>query len=798
MAELKSLGRQISQPGAPDITAAAQAEGALGGVISGVSKVVGKHVENQRKAALELENSFNVLSGQRELNLHLLKAKENPFPTTESVAEFNKTQQEIMNNILKNTSPENLGDVSVRLQAAANKNELDMVEHVQSAGRKALKDTAATLLYEESKQLQQYAVEGDEPALDASYLRIDQSRRELVKSGNLSEADYLKGRDELFQSALNGRLEYEYNKSVEEGGEVGGAKFINEFWNKEYEGMTQDQKNQGLKHLMDVAARDKAAQSRASYLGYNDVLDKLNSTDAPKSENEVHALIEKANEDGLPLNEWQAHKALQKYRTLNSKRLQREKDTIDFNSLVASGDVNGLIALGDTKVNNAYVDTKKALVERAQQQTEAAASDAQRVMAQKPAWLIGATIAAEVPVPIGQWQEEIHSQLMSANNEDVLNAAKGYNYVKSKNKAAVDGISAKDKAFMDSVVRDIETTTMEPTDIVQRYREAILEVTPQVEENRLIAYKENIKNNPSLPNKIVKQAFGEKVKNVLKEPGAQLYAVAQEQYQKEFMLTGDQSQAIKNAVQYLKDNGGESKFGPKNEPVWNPPEHLPFYETGNIVRNQASKFLDEAIKNSEQFPGALPYTIERSEKMPEFPEKLTEKDLYDGKYDKGEWWLKIDGKDRRVYFISPNYNQANAFPSTQYQVMFEKDGRLQNLMIAVPKTDASGKAQYSARNAMMIFYAPNDIIPNLLKKMQDETADSALTKGAAREYDKKHLMEDIRLDSWIFNKNPIKEQTKKEAVEQRKHTILEEIEKQKLRRQEQETKEYLEGQGEGP
>lgn len=734
MAELKPLGREIGQPKAPDISGAGEVYSALGKTAEAFSSTIGTHVATQRKAALEMEATYNTLNAQREIHLNTLRFKERENVTEADLAELNKTNAQIAQSILEVTSGPNINQVKKNLLEFSIKSEATAFEHVGASKKKSVLDSAATLLYEGSKQLEELAITGQQDLFEQTFQQIDRSQRSLVEAGYLSELDYRKARDDLIQAGIEGHIRHEYNNALLAGGERAGAKYIQDFADSAQPGITEAQKDRTIKSLIAQQSLDKSASIQIEQAGYRDVMMAITGPNPPKDENELISLIESTSFE-YPMNEYQQYQILQEFRKRQKTTNKRNETNVVISKQIAANDINGLLDQSATDINNNYIDTRKALIERANEQSQGSLSPADRIQNQAPEWLIGAAIAAQTPVPIKQWQSEIHSQLTSQNTDDILNAVNAYDYVYKSNKRGVDGIAEQDKAFIRAISNDLNRTTLTPQEVVEKYRKSILDVDPKVLENRQAAYKEVIKNSPNLPQAIIQEAFGTKIKNQLATPSAELAATAQQAFEREYKLTGDRNQAIQNAVEYLKDNGGISKFAPKDSPVWNPPENLPFYDFGNIVPNQATKFLKETVNNIADHPGRLPYTVEWSSKMGEFPDRPSEQDLFKNKYDKGEWWLKIDGVDRRVYFISPNYNQANSFPETRYQVFYDKNGYLNQLMTVAPGLDEAGNVVASAGNAFMIFRGPNELTPNLVNKMLAEDAEGARDKYVERQYE---------------------------------------------------------------
>lgn len=793
MADLKPLGRQVGQPSAPDISNAAKAVGTGAAILNAGAQAVGDIVKKRRDAALEMEATFNVLTAQREMNMNVLKLKQKQNANDEDLAELNYTNQEIAKRILQNTSKENQADVSKKVLGFAIKAEASAFDYVGDSKKRQIKDAGASTLYEGGKQLEEAARLGDDDGFQITFNQIDKSQQALLEAGYISQEDYLKNRENLIQLGINGKLQYEYEKALTEGGERAGVKYIENFWNTELN-MTQAQKDAALKSLIEVRGQNKSAELQVGQAGFRDVMSAITSETPPANEAELQTLIDNAAERGFPLNEYQAYKALQAFRKSQNKKNTRIQNNILIAKEIASGDTNALINRSASEIDSFYIDTRKQLMEQAQEQTQSLGTEGQKIMAQRAPWMIGATIASQTPVPIPQWQDEIHSQIVSSNPEDNLAAVSAYNFVAKQNPRAIDGISSKDQSFLRAINSDLQNTSLTKQEIIDKYKDTILNVDPKVQENRVAAYKEIIKDNPGLPDSIAKKAFGKNIDNKLLQPGADLYAAAQNAFEREYMLTGDKNQAVSNAVSYLKDNGGKSLFAPKGEPVWNPPENLPFYEFGNIVRNQATKYLREAVDGATKHPGKLPYTLEWSDKMPEFPPSVSQEDLFKNEYDKGEWWLKINGTDRRVYFISPNYNQANSFAETKYQVMYEKDGYLHNLMTVGPTLGPDGQIDMRANTSLMTFLAPNQLTPDLVKSMQEESAQRA--KG-------KYIEKEIGFPTGIFEpdyseylqKAGNKEKREKaiKIIEEQNKDLPARIEKEKLRRQQDTTKEAIKG-----
>lgn len=787
MAELKPLGRSVSTPSAPDISGAAQAPALLGRTAQTFASNVGEHIKERREAALEMESAFNILAGQREMALSMFSAQKNPNPSVESLGEFNKTQQEIIKKILENTDEKNYKHVATSLVQFANQNELKLMEHAYQRGQQKLKDNDATLFYEGIQQLSELYRDGRFDEGKQTFLNIDSSRKKAVEAGLLSQEDYKKGKDLFLQSAINGELEYEYNKAYEENGERGAAAFLKKYWESPTD-LRSDQKELGMKFLHNLDTQRRQASAQASAIGRRDVIESLYENPT-QDMTEVDARIEASAIKGFSLNEAQAFSVRQRARKLSESELKQRIKNQQITKDVQTSNVNALIKYSGTDLNNWYVDTVDKVKEFNAEQEEEAETIGQAIMAQKPDWMVKAAVASEMPKAIPYWQDELHSQIWSKNYDDVLNAVKAYDYVKQKNLAGIEGFSEKDVSFIRAVSNDLKHTTMAPNEIIDRRKDEILNADDKVRKNREDALKVIHKDKPSIPIDIVKEAYGVKPDNLLKDPGSALYATAQEQFDQEYMASGDEKAAKQAAIEFLKDTGGESIFAPKNHPVWNPPENLPFYDFGNIVRNQATKFLHDVVKTANENPDRMLYKVELSDKMPQMPTQVSEQDLVDRRYDKGEWWLKIDGTDRRVFFISQNYNQANYFPGTAYQVMFEKGGTLHNLQTVVPALTADGNLSTQVDSATITFLSPQELVPNVITDMEAKRARIGLTRAAMKLHDddsflNRPLVGDVFSVTATSQLSAAKraKKDKGQIIEEEKSRIKERLDTEKLKR----------------
>lgn len=770
-------------------------------LIPGVTKAT----QAYNNASHKMDNALNVLAGEQEMSRALVEAAKPENMRHSSAAELAEKNRAIITGVLQNTHHENHPEVAFKLSQISSGNELRMLEHVNTWNTEQIQDSYATMIIEASQTLTEAAIRGDKNLYSETYNSISDIGKDLVTSGIMTKANYAKVLSEFQQAGINGWIEKEFNEALYAGGEEGAARYIQNYHETNYEHMTQAQKDAGFSHLMSIASRANQAMSQASQLGYMK-LSEMFADKMPTDINQVNEYIEKSATEGLPLNESQAHSLRQHVRSALKQVGGRTESNNEINTAVYNKDVNGLIATSTKDLDNWYIDSRKALTEARNQEMMESKTDAQRIMANRPEWMISATIAANMPVPIAQFTDELSRKINRGGLQDKLDAMHTVNYLATANPAALDKLSKQDTAYASRILADMKDTKLSPELIIQRADNDILNVSPEAKKNREKAWTTLLKDRPNVINDMAKEVFGNVIEDNISMPGANIYGTVERILEDNFYIHGNINDAMSATKEELGRNAKVSIFGPSTTPVWNPVENLPYYDFGHVTRNQATKYLKEITINARKHPGTLPYEVRWSSKMPEFPESISEEDLFSKKYDKGEWWLNINGKDRRVYFVSPNFNQSTGFATNKYQVLLDNGQQL----IAINKSfDRDGKEVYSKGNALMAFLGPNEMVPNMVTKMSNETADAGLTRAATRLYEKENPEDygitllkgatkgDIR---GHMAKEPGTEDLEEKArkskyIEKQKEELPKRIEKEKLSRQQSEAKTFLENMG---
>jgi hypothetical protein len=505
----------------------------------------------------------------------------------------------------------------------------------------------------------------------------------------------------------------------------------------------------------------------------------------PESMADLDARIEKSDENGKPLTDAQAFKLREEYKAMLRKGNTKAMRNKEIAKMISTGNFTAQQDLTRDEKNNFYKDTKEALIQEQIDAQDEAKTMGDKVMNSRPEWLVGATIAGEM-VAIPLWQKETSDRIIYGTIQDKLDGVKAIDYMNTHNPRALNGMNKKELAYANSLLKTLKNTRQIPELVVQRLDSQILNVDAETKKRRDDAWNKELKDHASTVSDFVKSVYGSKISNTLAQPGAKIYDDAAKELRDAFDLYGDMSDAKDFAEKTLTRNAGISMFGQKGTPVYNPPEKLPFYNYGNIVRNQATRFLKEMVLNAQETPDALPYEIKWSKKMPEFPDAISEEEMYNNKYDKGEWWLNIGGKDQRVYFISPSYNQSTSFNELMYVVQTENG----NPIFAVTK-DRNGKLNLG--NAAMTFKGPNEVVPAMVEKMNNEVAQTGINKAAQIAGGRNRLAVMLEEYGITFEGLLVPETSKEQLakIEEEKISIPKRIENEKINRQKEATKKKL-------
>lgn len=551
-----------------------------------------------------------------------------------------------------------------------------------------------------------------------------------LKLGYITPLEAYNYKEQLIQVGINSELERSYIDAYALS-EDEAAKLVNDWYTKETPGITNAQKEGGLQHLLGVHSRLTSSMTMASQIGFDNIAMRIN-TGTYGSIDALREDILTQSQSGHPINlhqQFQLESAYLKSLKGANKKAQTNAE------ITKKLDSPEITLFTNKQLDDWFTDVYKARKEQRNILMETAATPAEKVMASTPDWMIGASIVSHVKyAPINAYQGMLHTQLMNGSTDDRINAAKAFNFLEVNNPAALEGMSKKDVAFVNNILDRLENTNIDPNTVVEDAVNNILKIDDTVFENRQKELNKYIKDNPKAIANLTKDIFGKKLPSSGGMGADIMYSTVQKEFDNNFMLTGNAKDAAKLTSKHMAKQAGVSEFGAPGVPIWNPPENLPFYGFGNIVQNQFAQAIDEVVRNAEKYPGTLNVAIKASKKMPAIPAYLSDKEKMLGNYFKGEGWLNINGEDKRVFLVSPSYNQANALGNLQYLLMYDDGGVSRPVPSVVVQLDANGNPVPRPGNSVMQFKSPDQYVPQLLNKMQKELADADTTKAAERKF----------------------------------------------------------------
>jgi len=183
MAELKSLGRQIAQPSAPDISGAGKVYGNIGQAVQGVASTVGEYVQANRK----LEESSILAAASNDFEKSWIEFEANPNITAEGFAEFNKSLTAKVNGYAS-SGPRGLEkSLAASLNALQNDYSNKALKATLTQGQKNEVRDISLSLNEFEDVLARQVNEGDKEGAARTYSQIAGATQALMQRGASAE-----------------------------------------------------------------------------------------------------------------------------------------------------------------------------------------------------------------------------------------------------------------------------------------------------------------------------------------------------------------------------------------------------------------------------------------------------------------------------------------------------------------------------------------------------------------------------------------------------------------------------------
>ena len=627
-------------------------------------------------------------------------------------------------------SLEMLGNTVSSFNAANIKKDVDIV------GKSSKAKYAATILSGDKKQ--------EREALDGVLHWLDNA----ATLGGMTD---IQREDELRQIqdiAVDAHVKRGMMETLESKGEAGLTSYITNILNSPPEklGVTPEQKQIMIESALKYNTQLTNQMNVASTQGYNNiVLDSINNPGSITSIEQLNQRISDQAQKGYPLSQAQQIQLASKVLGKNKEASKRAQNNAEINDLVSSGDI-GIVNVTTGHMNDYWEDSVKVATARVKELE----NNGEIAPGSVPGWQIEAQAAVNVQRDIPALTERIEARLNGPDSGNIEKGIRQYSFLKTNNPLALQGLNPKTDAFARTILykaKDV-TDSISIQKIIAEAKEGVLDARQEVVDARIAAYKADAKKNPGMIDNEIRAAIGisrglfsdyafqqpipdlQRARyNSILETNIPLFETKDRQLA--FLKTAEEFKNI-----YKLDPG----YAPKGMSVSNAISNLPWSKTtGPMNSNQVAQSISQIIALNNKFPGKTGFTIEPSDKMPLFPEKVTQTQKLEKNFAPNGHWAKIDGVDRKIYLISPNYASTNPFAPNAYQVYWGdtgKDGKspeaIRPLTSLNTKKLPNGTDQVSMGPALVTIYPPNIYIPDLYKKQQNTMAESGISNAALK------------------------------------------------------------------
>jgi hypothetical protein len=667
MAELKPLGRQFSQPNAPDISGASEAIGRLGQTAQGVASTISAYVDSANKVEAELQytEATNILN--KELVTAL--SQEN-LAQGDAYARYRASAEAVKEGILPHVGKKYQSDVKNLIDKQINNLSLKVASQELSFKEAESKAAGQAILMQQYKDLDEAASTGDIEALQNNEELIESTIGNLKNIGAFDAVDEFKAKDAIqktknkaLYSAQYERLlredPIEADKLLREIGETKPANLTHEEWQDVQASLLQ-QRSAYLKAIDDANTLGKDEYSLAVAQGQIQTDEQLNTFIAMK---EAEGRYFSPN-DRLKMKEALVN--------AQKTKLKGQEQILEIDNAV-NNNPDALYDFSKGSITKWYAAKSNFLEEQYAQQK------ALNPDAQVPSRLaIRASVASKVPFAVAAFNNEFADKLRYGTPDDFEEAVKVG--------TQLEEVSPKTYANLDKETQVYQQTASNLYGNTKLPLEQIRDLTAKAAAPKDSATQERIDKGLAAIHKtaylkdLYKEVYGTKFVNPALQP--QFNSLTRI-YDSFYQMSGDKDIAKKLTVNTMRVNSGKSEFIPKYDVTKNPIEQTELYKTHpTLVKNQIALGALEIIKNNQEARAAgikTQFTIEWPDdlEVPNLNEindkTLNDQSLFrDHKGKERVPQLKINGKNRKLFLMNPNTDLED--PSVdQRQYYFEDE-----------------------------------------------------------------------------------------------------------------------------
>jgi hypothetical protein len=716
-----------------------------------------KATQSYNQAFAEVDLNIVQTGAINQLSEDLIEARKiENLSQPGNVEKYKQTSEAVIKGALENSLAMNRPQMALKLSQLSANNMLELsdvqnkFDFAQARSQAAVANiTSAEEIYNQQR--------------DGNFEQAKELREETltnidaqISTGFLSEEEGYKLKKQLQQDSYNAEAEYVYRQLKEED-PAEAAKLLAKFatGDDEFKHLTASEREGVIRHLRAVDTQMDQAFSDAAQIGYQTVRNKMISspTDFKTIEQLRNAFVQ-SSQNGYALSSKQQLDLEGAWYKLQAAANKSINNITEIDNNLDSINITNFSGKQMTDWFNYKVGKAK---ERRDEDVAKAPSEGQKIIENTPDWMIEAMVASESKLKtIPGFTDRISTRINKGTPEDKLNAVRAWGFLENTNPSALQDLSDTDRAFAYTVLSRMRNSQVAPEIIIQEATDSIINPDKAILEARKDALKARMKAKPALIDNLSKEIYSNKMEKMIGTPASIMKSAVQKEYEANFMAGTDDPEGL--TIRNMQNKAAVSKFGPPNGvPMWNPVEKLPFYGFGRIVENQMVRSLQELVTLADKNPGVLPYELKWSDKMAKPPAKWTEEEKYKGKYSNlkksaffsleetgtikpDEFYLNINGKDRRVYCVSPTLNQTQLAGDTSpvYQLYFDDDYGTPRALLRVSHFDDGGTTRVGLTNTFIQFFGPDVDTPKILDRLQKGEAAEDIMEAAENMFNEKY------------------------------------------------------------
>jgi hypothetical protein len=740
MAEIKVEQRQVAQPTAPDLSRAAESYGVVGAAIQSAAQKVGDVVDayNQLEANAHYSEVLNTLNKELVNSL-----------SSENIAQGNAYEryiqqaEAIIEGGLQHTPRRYKKQYAQDLREKVNKLGLSIAKADLTFREQAAKAEGQVMLNTQINEYMESLQSGDGESAITERNNIDNTITNLKNIGAFDALDEYELKEKIRKASIQTEYTSKFGQILRDD-PVEADKLLNELaQNKPSDLSHEDWRNVQAALLQERASYYKMVDS-AQTLGMDEFQLSFDSGQI-KDINQLNNFISQKESEGR----FFSYNDKLKMQDVLIRSLKQESKNAEkilaIDNDIATGSDN--IYNYSTADLNAYYSEKSKFMMDEIKEKQALNPD---LPAPSPL-AIKASIAAKIPKKIEAFTREFNDKLVYGTEEDFEEALTVGSQLYQVSSKTFGYLDKETQAYQQYAAGLKATTSLSMENIKIAANKAIYEKDSETKQK--IDDQLKVIHKGSTIKDLYKEIYGTKFVNPALQPQ---YNNVAETFDSFYRISGDKSIAHDLTQKYIRTRSGTSKYVPKNDITKDPLEETPLFRNHpTLAKNQMALAALEVVKNNENARKAglnLSQKIEWPDDVPR-PDlaTLTEKDLYDKPiFEKRptsagiplpgvkeiEPTLKIDGKNRKLFFMNPNTDLED--PSVdQREIWYEDEFGLAQPLFVVKPVKQGDMIKMDSGIPSVQFKPVESITPQMAAIYENRKLEEIATRHLKEEFTKK-------------------------------------------------------------